>query len=250
MTVNSAQISIKRLKSYVLLLPELKFFKHFIEIILKPTEGRPAGATGTSWYLTYHFSNYWGTAPALQAGSLKAALRKPNNVWHDCTVRVIREQTAPYAYESLCRDTLISYTDLSVQRRFKLSKDPGILHFLRSVPSHAQPRWTRTAEVYFGISSVESNRVWLQTALSLSALARSDTSASASDVTCSLFNFYLCIDYFCLNLSTFYNSNRWWRQEKIQCHLQSLLVFSATCDVTCIRHESCVLPTETRYIIR
>ncbi len=95
--------------------------------------------------------------------------------------------------QSLSRDTLISYTDLSVQRRFKSSKGPGILHFLRSVPSHAQPRWTRTAEVYFGISSVESNRVWLQTALALSAFARSDT--SASDVTCSLLIFLFCSIY-------------------------------------------------------
>ncbi len=37
-------------------------------------------------------------------------------------------------------------------------------------------------------------RVWLQ--IALSALARSDTCASASDVTCSLFYFVLFIDYF------------------------------------------------------
>ncbi len=44
------------------------------------------------------------------------------------------------------------------------------------------------------------NRVWLQTALAFSALAfsalvRSDTSASASDVTCGLLHFLFCSIY-------------------------------------------------------
>ncbi len=58
---------------------------------------------------------------------------------------------------------------------------------------------------------------------------------------------YLLI-IFSLNLSTFYNSSQVvkTRKNKIKCHLQSLLALSATCEVTCIRHESCALPTETR----
>ncbi len=39
------------------------------------------------------------------------------------------------------------------------------------------------------------NRVWLQTALAFSALVHSDTSASASDVTCSLLHFLFCSIY-------------------------------------------------------
>ncbi len=51
-------------------------------------------------------------------------------------------------------------------------------------------------------------------------------------------------------LSTFYNSSqvvKTKKKTKIQCNLQSMLELSATCDVTCIRHESCALPTETRH---
>ncbi len=82
---------------------------------------RAAGATGASWHLTHHFSNYWGTAPALQTGSLEATIHKTNGIWHESTARALREQTAPYAFESLSRDTLNSYTDWSVQCRFKSS---------------------------------------------------------------------------------------------------------------------------------
>ncbi len=39
------------------------------------------------------------------------------------------------------------------------------------------------------------NRVWLQTALALSALARSDASASASDVTCRTL-YVMILNYF------------------------------------------------------
>ncbi len=51
-------------------------------------------------------------------------------------------------------------------------------------------------------------RVWLQTCTFTLRLALSDTCASASDVTCSLFYFVLFIDFFGLNLSTFYNSSQ------------------------------------------
>ncbi len=100
-------------------------------------------------------------------------------------------------------------------------------------------------------------RVWLQTALVLSALAfsalaRSDTSASASDATCSLLNVLFCSIYWLFfvwisqQFTTVAGGEDKKKITKIQCHLQSLLALSATCDVTCIRHESCALPTETR----
>ncbi len=67
-------------------------------------------------------------------------------------------------------------------------------------------------------------RVWLQTCTFTLRLALSDTCASASDVTCSLFYFVLFIDLFGLNLSTFYNSSQLVKTRK------NKLKYYVTCD--------------------
>ncbi len=67
-----------------------------------------------------------------------------NQTVHDMKVQQERLESRRHrACESLSRDTLISYTDWSLQRRFKSSKCLGILHFLHSVTSRAQPRRMR-----------------------------------------------------------------------------------------------------------
>ncbi len=114
-------------------------------------------------------------------------------------------------------------------------------------------RWLMEDKLTFdsrvtALVDIACNRVWLQTCTCTLRHLRFRE-------WCHLqfFYFLFCSIYwlFFVWISQHFTTvARWWRQKKktkIQCHLQSLLALSATCDVTCIRRESCALPTETRH---
>ncbi len=94
-----------------------------------------------------------------------------------------------------------------------------------------------------------SNRVWLQTCTCTTCPLMTLGLPWVTSLAVFFILFYLLILF--LNPSKVYNSSQPGcedkkKKTKLLCQLQSPLALSATCDVTCIRHESCALSTETR----
>ncbi len=75
----------------------------------------------------------------------KAALHRMVSVLHQSTARMIREQTDPMLSNG-SRGTLMSYTDHSVQRRFRARPNEALY---RSLIRFAKSTWSMTSEASF-----------------------------------------------------------------------------------------------------